>query len=84
MTSKFSAVRLSHLAAILGAGAALAFAAPVQAQENDNQQRVAPRVEGGGATERRICRRVEFTGSRMVRRVCRTQAEWSAQDAERD
>lgn len=27
---------------------------------------------------RRICVNVELSGSRMVRRVCRTQAEWEA------
>lgn len=84
MTRIFNTARLSHLAAVIAAGAVVAFAAPVQAQETDNQQRVAPRAESGSASERRVCRRVEFTGSRMVRRVCRTQAEWNTRESDRD
>jgi hypothetical protein len=32
----------------------------------------------GAAAERRICVNMELSGSHMVRRVCRTQAEWDA------
>lgn len=34
-----------------------------------------------GDTSRRVCRSVTLSGSRLSRRVCRTQAEW---DASRD
>ncbi len=80
----FTQARLSHLVAVMASGAALAFAAPVQAQENDNQQqqRVAPRAEGGAASTRQVCRRIELTATRVARRVCRTQAEWDRESRE--
>ena len=32
----------------------------------------------GATAERRICVNLELSGSHMIRRVCRTQAEWDA------
>lgn len=82
MTKIFANARLSHLSALLAAGAALAFAAPVQAQDSDNQVR-APSGASAAETppaERRICVNMEMTGSRLVRRVCRTPTEWNTQE----
>lgn len=50
-------------AAILAAGVA----APLHAQQQQTSS---------NASERRICVRMELTGTRVVRQVCRTQAEW--------
>jgi hypothetical protein len=70
-------VLIATLAAALAASAVPAAAA----------QNSAPRARTDTATEqqanaedpeRRICVAVELTGSRMVRRVCRTQREWDA------
>ena len=33
------------------------------------------------AKEKKICRQVEKTGSRMNRRVCKTEAQWAALEA---
>jgi hypothetical protein len=53
------------------------------ASPNDNAAPAQAQPSGGPTTAtandtRRICLNVELTGSRMVRRVCRTQAEWDA------
>lgn len=66
-------------ASILLAGAA----APAAAQ---SQNIVAPETRAGGGSAggrasaqedtRRICVRVELTGSRVARNVCRTRTEW--------
>ena len=36
----------------------------------------APRARTGADQNRRICLKLEHTGSRMIRTVCRTAAEW--------
>jgi hypothetical protein len=73
-------VLIATLAAALAASAVPAAAAAAA-------QGSAPRARTDTATEqpvnsedpeRRICVAVELTGSRMVRRVCRTQREWDA------
>lgn len=70
-------VLIATLAAALAASAVPAAA----------EQGSAPRARTGNATEqqtnaedpeRRICVAIELTGSRMIRRVCRTQREWEA------
>ena len=63
------------------AGALLATAFPAAAEQSS-----APRARTDGASqqanednpERRICVAVELAGTRMVRRICRTQREWDA------
>ena len=76
-------------ALIVIAAGIVAAASPASAQTSLN---VSPRADSSpdqaqtsagapAATandNRRICLNVELTGSRMVRRVCRTQAEWDA------
>lgn len=57
-------------AALLAAAAA----APLQALTLDQQS--AQQQGQSASSERRICAMVELTGSRLVRRICRTQAEW--------
>jgi invasion protein IalB len=74
----------SHLSAILVAGAAIAFAAPVQAQDGRSQIRT-PSSASATETpraERQICVEMELTGSRIARRVCRTRAQWIAEEGE--
>ena len=67
----------------------VASAVPASAEPRANltapDNSIAEAQQGGGSStatranaERRICLDVELTGSRMVRRVCRTQAEWEA------
>lgn len=58
--------------ALLAAGAALAAAPGAQAQTQSQDQAGAAEQDRG----RMVCRNVTPTGSRMSRRVCRTQAEW--------
>ena len=79
MTSFFAGTRISNVAAILAAGAALGFAVPASAA--DNQTHVRPQqAERGGARAdtRRICAEQTTTGTRITTRVCRTAAEWMA------
>ena len=64
------------------AGALLATAFPAAAAEQTSAPRArtdasSPQVNGDDP-ERRICVAVELTGTRMVRRICRTQREWDA------
>lgn len=64
--------------------AVVATALPAAAQGSAQQPRArdngasAQRTENAGASERRICVTERLSGSRMPRRVCRTQAEWEA------
>ena len=39
----------------------------------------ASRTRSSAQSDRRICVSVEMTGTRVARRVCRTEAEWEAQ-----
>ena len=58
--------------ALLAAGAALAAAPSAQAQTQPQAQTNAGEQDRG----RMVCRNVTPTGSRMSRRICRTQTEW--------
>jgi hypothetical protein len=72
---------------------ALLLASPAIAQQTSNGAGGAVRSGGAvpegssepgvtGSGERKICRRVESTGSRSTtRRVCKTAAEWRAYDS---
>lgn len=71
---------MRNLAIAIAAGALIASAVPAFAEDAP-----APRARSDSAAEqragddnpdRRICVSVELTGSRMVRRVCRTAREW--------
>jgi len=72
-------------ARLFPAGAALAgtllfaSAAPVQAADTPAAASAQARQEA--QSERPVCKRVSQSGSRVSRRVCRTQAEW---DRERE
>jgi hypothetical protein len=57
---------------------------PAAAQTQSNIVNSAERTETSSATsssqpaaERRLCVRAEMTGTRLVRNVCRTRAEWN-------
>ena len=80
MTSIFSA-RSSLVAAILAAGAAVAFAAPASAADGQTSARNQS-GERTTATQsnRRICVQQATTGTRLTRRICRTAAEWQAEE----
>jgi hypothetical protein len=60
------------LAALLSGATFAGFATAAVASEQTAAQ---------GDTSRRVCRSITLSGSRLSRRVCRTQAEW---DASRD
>lgn len=63
---------------MLAALAAPALAAPVPSTE-ENRAAAAQRDDTPRAdSQRRICVRAEFTGTRLSRRVCKTAAEWEA------
>ena len=79
MTSIFAAKRISHAAAILAAGASIAFAVPANAAEPQTSARTQSAERGGvRADARRICVEQTTTGTRLSTRVCRTPAEWQA------
>ena len=60
----------SMLAVAIGVSAVAVQAQPVPA--NPAKPAVAP------VKEKKICRTEESTGSIMIKRICRTQAEWDA------
>ena len=67
----------------LAVPALVATAFPALAQGNAQEPRArdnagAQRSQDQNADERRICVTERLSGSRMPRRVCRTQAEWQA------
>jgi hypothetical protein len=74
-------------AALLTAAAPAASAPPAVASQiapSDTQQAMGP--SGGGAAPRaedkKICKQLETSGSRLPRRACLTQKEWKQVDAE--
>ena len=68
----------SIVSALLLASPLLLAGTPVQAKQNVQREAVAS--EGGAAAskgEKKICRRMELTGSRIAKaRFCHTAAEW--------
>lgn len=58
--------------ALLAAGAAMVTAPAARAQTQSQDQAGATEPDRG----RMVCRNLTPTGSRMSRRICRTQAEW--------
>ena len=64
------------------AAALLAAAAiPATAQAQSGTQSSQPRARTGDNAnegERMVCMRVQLSGSRVTRRVCRTQSEWES------
>lgn len=73
---------MRNLLIVTAAGALAAIAVPASAQnsaalhadDNSSSGQRAAREN----PDRRICVRVELSGSRLVRRVCRTAREWEA------
>lgn len=70
----FARTRIVQAGAVAAAALLAAAAAPLQAATAD--QLAAQQRSPNANSERRICAMVELTGSRVVRRICRTQAEW--------
>ncbi len=71
----FSArARIVQAGAVAAAALLAAAAAPLQAATAGQQ--TARQQSQNANPERRICAKVEITGSRVARRVCRTRAEW--------
>ena len=74
-------IRFDRAAALAGA-AFLAFAMPANATNTTNNNATQPAAEASaqradaGNNDRRICVRVQLTGSRVVRQVCKTAHEW--------
>lgn len=79
-----------HVACLTLGVAALAIAAPVGAQPSESAGPSAGAGESGGASgsasrrsradgDRRICVMAAHTGTRVPRRICKTQAEWDAE-----
>ena len=77
-------MRKTILLSVAGA-LVLCLAGPVQARD-DNLRTARDAAQSQGATsddpDRTICVRTQLTGSRVMRRVCRTAREWIAQDGE--
>jgi hypothetical protein len=74
-------VPMRNLAIATAAAALIATALPASAQTGAATQARDDATEQRAVEEnpdRRICVSVELTGSRMVRRVCRTAREWEA------
>ena len=68
----------SIASALLLASPMLLASTPVQAKQNVQREAVASQ-SGGSASqaEKKICKRLEVTGSRMAKaRFCHTAAEW--------
>ena len=80
---KFNTTRIASV--LLLAGPLLLASTPVQAKQNVQREAVA--TQGGAATtkaEKKICRRLEVTGSRISKaRFCHTAEEWKKIEAMR-
>ena len=77
---------ISSAAALLCAAAVPAIAAPATANQDNNQagaQTSRPQQRAGDPN-RRICVADRLSDSRIRRRICRTQAEWDALQANDD
>ena len=74
-------IRFDRVSALAGA-ALLAFAMPATAANttSNNANRPAPEASAqradAGNSNRQICVRVQLTGSRVFRQVCKTAHEW--------
>ncbi len=74
---QFASARIVQAGAIAAAALlAASVSAPSYAAPAD--QPASARPAQSNASERRICAMVDLSGSRMLRRVCRTRAEWEA------
>jgi len=67
--------------ALLAAASALGFAAPASAIDNVRAAQANRQADAPADPDRMICVRTQLTGSRLMRRICRTAAEW-AEDGE--
>lgn len=79
---------ISSAAALLCVAAAPAIAAPAAASQDNSQagaqsERSGPQQRAGDPN-RRICVADRLSDSRIRRRICRTQAEWDALQANDD
>ena len=81
---------LPCIAALLGAAAAPATSGPPavekQVAPSENQQTVA--LSGGGASqpapEKKICKQLPTTGSRLPNKACLTEREWKQVESDLD
>lgn len=72
-------VRAAALATLLLSGASLSAAQTKQTDARRNAPQASNNRENPGMAAREICIRVEMSGTRMPRRVCKTPAEWEAE-----
>ena len=84
MTIRNSAIAAMTASLVLAGFGAPALAAQDRiasvARPGESQPTAASsRTRNSAQSDRRVCVNVEMTGTRMVRRVCRTEAEWEAQ-----
>lgn len=81
---------LGHIGCLMLAAAALAITTPASANPAESASASAGAAETGrpsaavsrgnrAADNRRICVEDTYTGTRIRRRVCKTQAEWDAE-----
>jgi hypothetical protein len=77
--TNFERIRFA-VTATVGAVLFAGVASPVQAFQGRSStaaaQATAAQADAVARQERQICVSTELTGSRMVRRICRTAAEW--------
>ncbi len=78
-----STIRNAAVGLLLAGAMAPAYAAQPERLASTNQGAVAKAPGNGAAaprteqdTSRRVCVRMQLSGSRISREVCRTQAEW--------
>lgn len=68
--------------------AALLMAVPASAQGNSQAATTAATSAAPGAKaakeEKKVCKRLETSGTRMAERVCLTKEEWKKVDEQRD
>ena len=80
MKSNFSLSR--PISALVAAALCAGLAVPAQAALGNGNARGSAQAEAGtddrAVREREICVRADFTGSRVRRLICKTEAEWEA------
>ncbi len=72
--------RGATVAALLVTGAALPAAQPKQGSAREAAPQASASAQSRNADRREICVRMEQSGTRLRRRVCRTAEEWQAEE----
>ena len=78
MTFSRTTTAILAFASMTGATPAALANAPAPTSTSPSAPAAAPSGAPAPAPERKVCRSEQRTGSNMVRRVCRTKAEWDA------